>query len=225
LPELTEIFKGVYLLQEDGDRRLATRNAYTGFQLSGEKVVRIGGEQFRLWSPYRSKLAAAILKGMSEFPLRAGDRVLYLGAASGTTASYISDIVGPEGVVFCIEFAPRPLKELLRVSQVRTNMVPILADARHPSEYSHLVTEVNMVYQDVAQPNQAEIFCSNASSYLAEGGWGLLMVKSRSVDVSKPPEVVYDRERKLLTERGFSVVETLDLEPYDRDHTAMRIAT
>jgi len=211
----------VYLFRDDGKEKLATRNLTPGISLLNEKLVKAGGSEYRLWSPYRSKLAAAILRGMRSFSLKRGDSVLYLGAASGTTASYVSDIVGGEGVVFCVEFAPRPMKELLRLCELRANMIPILADARRPETYAHLVCEVDFLYQDVAQPDQSDIFCSNARGYLKAGGSGLLMVKSRSVDVARKPEEIFEEEVRGLEACGITVAERVVLDPFVKDHIAL----
>jgi fibrillarin-like pre-rRNA processing protein len=150
-----------------------------------------------------------------------GWNVLYLGAATGTTVSHVSDIVGKDGAVFCVEFAPRPMKELLRISAERPNMVPIMADARRPSTYAQFVPEVDAIYQDVAQPNQSEIFRDNARAFLAPGGTGILMVKSRSVDVSKDPREVFQGEIDRLKGWGFGIPETITLMPFDKDHIAI----
>ena len=48
-----------------------------------------------MWNPFRSKLAAAILGGVDKIHMKPGSKVLYLGAASGTTVSHVSDLVGP----------------------------------------------------------------------------------------------------------------------------------
>jgi len=214
-------FDGVYFLVEGDGERLATRNLTPGVSILGEKLVKWEGQEYRLWSPYRSKLSAAILNGLKRLPITEGSTVLYLGAASGTTASYVSDIVGERGTVFCVEFGPRPMKELLRVCELRSNMVPILADARRPDGYAHLVTEVDSAYQDVAQPNQAEIFCLNVRAYLRQAGSGILMVKSRSVDVARKPEDIFREEMDRLTQSGILIEETVLLHPFDKDHIAI----
>jgi len=214
-------FDGVYVHVEDDGERLATRNLTPGVPILGEKLVKWEGKEYRLWSPYRSKLSAAILNGLKRLPIAEGSTVLYLGAASGTTASYVSDIVGERGTVFCVEFAPRPMKELLRVCELRSNMVPLLADARRPESYAHLVTEVDSIYQDVAQPNQGEIFCLNVRAYLRRGGAGILMIKSRSVDVSRRPEDIFREEMDRLTGCGIRIEETVQLQPFDKDHIAI----
>ncbi len=220
---LPEDLEGVCLLEEGGRWYLATRNLVPGNQLMGERLLSLEGVEYRLWSPYRSKLSAAILNGLKSLALRRGTTVLYLGAAAGTTASYISDIVGLEGIVFCIEFAPRPMKELLRTCAARRNMVPVLADARRPEDYAHIVAEADFIYQDVAQPNQAEIFCSNARAYLRDEGSGLLMLKARSVDVAKRPSEIFKIELGRLRSDGIQVAETVCLEPFDKDHMAIGI--
>ncbi|KAI4990651.1 hypothetical protein ZWY2020_039014 [Hordeum vulgare] len=51
--------------------------------------------EYTVWNPFRSKLVAAMLGGVDNIWIAPRTRVLYLGAASGTTMSHVSDIVGP----------------------------------------------------------------------------------------------------------------------------------
>lgn len=214
------IFKGVFNVNlQDGSRRLATRNLAPSKNVYGERLAKCKGEEYRLWEPYRSKLAAAILKGLKTLPIRPGHKVLYLGAASGTTASHVSDIVGEVGHVYCVEFAPRSIRELVNnVCEFRMNMSPILADARLPLRYSALVEKADDVYCDIAQPEQAKILADNADLYLKKDGWIMLAVKARSIDVTKEPSEVYKREAETLKKRGFRISEVVYLEPYDKAH-------
>lgn len=53
-----------------------------------------------MWNPFRSKLAASIVGGIENIYMQPGSKVLYLGAASGTTVSHVADLVGP--VIFNI---------------------------------------------------------------------------------------------------------------------------
>ncbi len=210
---------------EDGSRRLATKNLASGRSVYGERLIRHMDVEYRLWDPFRSKLAASILKGLGTVPIRPNHKVLYLGAASGTTASHVSDIVGGHGHVYCVEFAPRAIRELINnVCAFRPNMSPILADARLPEQYSFLVEEVDDIYADLAQPNQAEIVADNAELFLKGGGWVMFAIKARSVDVTKKPSDVYEMEIKVLCRRGFNIVDVAHLEPYELDH-AMVVAT
>jgi len=218
-------FLGVYWATlEDGSRRLTTRNFAPGRKVYGERLVRFRGEEYRLWDPYRSKLAAAILKGLETVPIQPNHKVLYLGAASGTTASHVSDIVGEAGHVYCVEFAPRAIRELVNnVCAFRPNMSPILADARLPDRYSTLVEKADDIYCDIAQPEQARVLADNADLFLVDGGWMMLAVKAQSIDVTKEPSEIYKREIDTMKARGFHISEVVHLEPYDKAH-AMIVA-
>ena len=219
-------FPQVYIVNlDDGIERLATRNLAPGRTVYGEKLVRFEGVEYRLWDPYRSKLAAAILKGIKKVPIEPNHQVLYLGAASGTTASHVSDIVDEKGHVYCVEFAARALRELVNnVCPYRLNMTPILDDARFPEKYALFIRgKVDDIYCDIAQPEQAKILADNADLYLKKGGWIMLAVKAQSIDVTKEPSEVYRRELKVLESRGFAIEDVVHLEPYDKAH-AMIVA-
>jgi len=219
------LFPGIYeVFLKDGSKRLATQSLAPGRSVYGEKLIRYRGVEYRLWDPFRSKLAAAILKGLRAVPIQPGHKVLYLGAASGTTASHVSDIVGEEGYVYCVEFAPRTIRELMNnVCAFRGNMSPILADARLPERYSTLVGKVNDIYCDIAQPQQARVLADNADLFLADDGWIMLAIKAQSIDVTKEPSAVYKGEMATLRKRGFRIREAVHLEPYDKAH-AMIVA-
>jgi len=153
-------------------------------------------------------------------PVLPDHKVLYLGAASGTTPSHVSDIVGMKGHVFCVEFAQRSLRELVaNVVAHRLNMSPFLADARMPQKYVMFISgKVNDIYCDVAQPEQAKLLADNADVFLKDGGWVMLAVKAQSIDVTKAPSEIYRQEAKVLEKRGFRVEQVVDLEPYDKAH-------
>lgn len=226
-PRFQEIFLATL---EDGVQRLATRNLVPGRNVYGERMVRYEGNEYRLWDAFRSKLAAAVLKGIERIPIRSGHKVLYLGAASGTTASHVSDIVGEQGRVYCVEFASRSLRELVdNVAAFRLNMLPILEDARSPQRYEMFIEgKVDDIYCDVAQPEQAKLLADNAAIFLKEEGWVMLAVKAQSIDVTKEPSQVYRSEMHILEKRGFNVCEMVNLEPYDKAHvmiTAQKRAT
>ena len=212
-------FKNVYVVElEDGSVRLATLNLAPGRRVYGERLFRIGDKEYREWNAYRSKLAAAILKGISEMPLDNGHKVLYLGAATGTTVSHVSDIIGVKGKVYAVEFAPRVMRELVTVAEYRKNIIPILGDARFPQLYREILEEVDGLYSDVAQPEQAKLVADNAEYFLKDGGYMFLAIKARSVDVTLEPSEVYKREIETLKERGFEIVDVVHLEPFDKDH-------
>ena len=118
--------------------------------------------EYRVWNPFRSKLAAGILGGLDDIHISPGRKVLYLGAASGTSVSHVADVVGPEGAVYAVEFSHRSGRDLIGMARRRTNVVPIVEDARHPMKYRMLVPMVDVIFADVAQPDQARIVGLNA---------------------------------------------------------------
>ncbi len=207
-------YQGVY---NEGEN-LFTENLIPGTSVYGEALVRQGPREFRAWNPRRSKLAALLLRGFEGYPFQEGSRVLYLGAATGTTASHVSDLV-PKGVVYAVEISPKAFQKLLRLSEERPNLVPILADARNPESYRSLVGEVDVLYQDVAQRDQARIFLKNTPC-MSPSAMGILMLKARSVDVAAPPDKVFTQELRILRDGGMKLLSVKRLDPYQADHAA-----
>jgi len=189
--EVKKLSDGIFEVIKD-KKQLATKNLDPGRIVYGEKLIPVEGIEYRTWDPRRSKLGAMILKKFN-IPLKEDSKVLYLGAASGTTVSHVSDIVS-EGAVYAVEFAPRSMRDLIRLASRRKNIYPILADAGKPDSYSHLVEPVNLIFQDVAQPNQAEIAARNAARFLKKDGNILLSIKARSIDTAANPKEVFKAE-------------------------------
>ncbi|MHA1733323.1 MAG: fibrillarin-like rRNA/tRNA 2'-O-methyltransferase [Promethearchaeota archaeon] len=211
-------FQGVFTSGMGDSLKFFTKNLVPGEDALSEKLFQSKNGEVRGWNPHRSKMVAAIQKGLKKFPLGVDSTILYLGAANGTTVSHFSDIV-TGGKVYAVEFSPRSLRELVQNCQNRYNVYPILADATKPQEYRFFINQpVDIVYQDVAQPNQAEILASNARWYLRDGGYFFLAVKTRSIDTTKQPSLVVKKEVTVLEESGFAVEEITTLEPYSKDH-------
>jgi len=205
------IFPGLYKLGGS----FATLNADRGRSVYKEKLVKDGGKEYRLWDPHRSKLCAALKKGLKNFPFAPGSKTLYLGASTGTTISHLSDIVG-QGEIYAVEIAQQCMRPLITLSERRHNIIPIHGDARQPQEYADVGT-VDAVYQDVAQPDQDDILIKNARMFLKNGGIAMFCIKSQSIDVTQDPGVVFEKVVKKL-ESAFEILEKIKLEPYDRDH-------
>ncbi len=196
---------------------LLTRNLAKGVRVYNEDIVLKGGDEYRTWDPFRSKLAAAIIKGLPDDVIREGDSVLYLGTSTGTTPSHVSDIIGEKGLLVGVEFAPRVAREFVEnVARHRKNVIPFVADARDPSKYS--VATVDVVYCDIAQPDQTEIAVKNCQAMLKKGGRLLLVVKARSIDVIDDPRRVFKREEAKLAAAGFKVLQAIELSPFEKDH-------
>lgn len=200
--------------------RLYTLSAAPGTRVYGERIISAGGKEYREWDPHRSKLAAYLANGGRAFPFLPGSSVLYLGASSGTTPSHVSDIASM-GKVYCVEFAPRMFRQLVSNCRPRQNMIPILADATRPSEYSFMVSHADIVYQDVAQKGQADILADNMEAYGAEHG--MMAVKARSEDVAEDPAKIFRKAEERLEERGFRIVDARRLEPFEDSHEMIAV--
>ncbi|XP_064470794.1 rRNA 2'-O-methyltransferase fibrillarin-like [Ornithodoros turicata] len=216
--------EGVFIARGKEDA-LVTKNLVIGESVYGEKKVAVEEDgnkiEYRVWNPFRSKLAAAILGGVDKIHMPPGSKVLYLGAASGTTVSHVADIVGPEGLVYAVEFSHRSGRDLIGVAQKRTNIIPIIEDARHPHKYRMLVGMVDTIFADVAQPDQARIVAINAHSFLKNGGHFVISIKANCIDSTAEPEAVFAGEVEKLKSERLKPQEQITLEPYERDHAVV----
>jgi fibrillarin-like pre-rRNA processing protein len=196
--------------------KICTKNMIPGKKVYDEFLINSKDGELRTWDPRKSKPAAAIHKGLHHFPIKEGMKVLYLGIASGTTSSHFSDIVGKQGIIYGIEISERVLREILPLAKERENIVPILADARKPEDYSW-IEEVDLVYADIAIKDQSEVLIRNCKQFLKPDGFAMIAIKSRSIDVTKRPTEVYKNQRKIL-EEFFHVTDFTELNPFEKDH-------
>jgi len=208
----------LYKLSGFGSEKLITKNLVPGIKVNDEKLLTISNEEFRIWNPFHSKLAAMILKG-SSLSVMKDSTFLYLGAANGTTVSHVSDMV-ENGMVYAVEISPRSMKDLIRISIPRKNVVPILADAMNPGSYQNKVSDVDFLYQDIAQREQARIAIRNAELFLKTDGILVLIIKAKSIDSIKKTKEVFEMEIKKL-DGIFKVRQLFNLEPFHKDHMAV----
>ncbi|MDD9953195.1 MAG: fibrillarin-like rRNA/tRNA 2'-O-methyltransferase [Candidatus Woesearchaeota archaeon] len=196
-------------------KRILTKNITPGKRFFDEPYVKEGDVEYLEINPGQSKLIAAMVKGCKQFGIHEDSKILYLGASHGYTPSHVSSMIS-SGWLFCVEFAPVVTRDLVFLCEERKNMIPILADANKPDEYKDRITEVDVVFQDIAQRNQVEIFLKNLQ-FLKKGGFGLLALKARSVDVVKNPKVIFKEVRKEL-EKHVTLVDYRELAPFQKDH-------
>lgn len=219
-------FPGVYISRGKDDA-LCTKNSVPGESVYNEKRIGVEGKdgaekvEYRVWNPFRSKIAAGIVGGLDDIYMKPGCKVLYLGGASGTTVSHVSDLVGPEGAVYAVEFSKRVGRDLVNMAKKRTNVIPIIEDARHPQKYRMIVPMVDVIFADVAQPDQARILGMNAAMFVKNRGHFVISIKSSCIDSTLAPEIVYANEIEKLKEEKFRPVEQLTLEPYERDRKSV----
>lgn len=218
--------EGVFMAKGKSDA-LVTRNMVPGVSVYGEKRIESVNQEtnekveYRVWNPFRSKLGATIIGGVANMPIKPGAKVLYLGAANGTTVSHVSDMVGPEGSVYAVEFSHRSGRDLTDMAKRRQNIVPIVEDARTPQKYRMLVPMVDVIFSDVAQPDQARIVALNAGLFLKNNGYFIISIKASCVDSTAKPEAVFASEVDKLRAEKCKPKEQLTLEPYHRDHAVV----
>jgi len=190
---------------------------FEGVYKRGKQLFTYDGKRYRAWNPYRSKMAAAILKGLKEMPIKRGSNILYLGVATGTTASHLSDIV-QDGRIYGVEISFKAMKKFVELCKERKNLIPILADASKPDSYAAIVEEVDLIYQDISQKNQVEIFLKNMEEF--DVRQGIIMVKARSIDVATEPKKVFKNVRDSI-EKFYRVRHMINLSPYAKDHVSI----
>jgi len=212
---MKQIFSGIF----SHEGKLLTQNLVQGEKVYGERLVTQGSKEFREWIPWRSKLAAGIKNGLKEVPLHKGATVLYLGSAEGTTPSHVSDIIGSKGLLFGVDVSERVMRKFIQLCEQRENMVPILGNANTPTAYKEYIEghKIDLLFQDISQKNQAEIFNKNASAFLPKGKQGLIAIKAKSISQSKSPEKIFEKEIKEL-EKKFKIKQVVLLKPFEKDH-------
>ena len=191
------------------------RHFYTlspdGVSVDGERVVEERGKVYRRWEPMRSKLSASMHLKLQNFPFK-NSNVLYLGASTGTTVSHLSEI---SNLIWAVELSPISLSKLVSFAERRKNVVPILDDARYPERYEIFVEKPKIIYQDISQRDQVEIFIKNMLHYSPK--WGFLMLKTRTIDIREKPKEIMKKKAKLLGEY-FSIEEIINISKYQKDH-------
>ncbi|KAG0158611.1 hypothetical protein PDIDSM_6126 [Penicillium digitatum] len=235
---------GIFVARGGKEDMLVTKNLTPGTAVYGEKRISVEGpstedgtvtkNEFRVWNPFRSKVNAPFpgLKMHGIVPvfgrwcagwsddiyMKPGSKVLYIGAASGTSVSHVADIVGPTGNVYAVEFSHRSGRDLIGMATHRTNVIPIVEDARPPLRYRMLVPMVDVIFADVAQPDQARIVGLNAHMFLKAEGGVIVSIKANCIDSTAKPEVVFAKEVQKMREEKIKPKEQLTLEPFERDH-------
>ncbi|RLE38905.1 fibrillarin-like rRNA/tRNA 2'-O-methyltransferase [Candidatus Woesearchaeota archaeon] len=210
---MEQIFPGIF--KRKG--KLYTKSLLPGRTYFNEQIFKENNIEFRQFSPYNSKFAAAIKRGLKQTGIKEGSIVLYLGSSHGYTVSFFSDIVGEKGVLFAVDVAPRVMRDLIFIAEDRKNIAPILADASHPEEYKKRILQPDFLYQDVAQRNQIEIFIKNIE-LLKKKSFAMLALKAKSIDISRKTEQIFDQAKSQLKKENINIIQSFTLDPYQRDH-------
>lgn len=214
---------GIYTIDIPTESRvwLATENLVPGTTVYNEKLFTKDGKEYRTWDAYKSKFASCLQEKLSDIPQLENNRILYLGAATGTTVSHVSDIVGKKGKIIALEFSIKAARRLIQLANSRPNIIPLVADARKPDEYASSVGIVDFIFQDISQLNQSEIFIENAKPFLKKGGTGIFIVKAASIDSTRPVDEVTEEQVEALKKEGFEIINVIDISKYEKEHRAI----
>jgi len=196
--------------------QIVTLNLTPGKSHLGETRTIIGNKEYRLWDPKTSKLCSALMNGLNYPETVERPIILYLGASFGNTVSHLSDIY-PNGIIYAVESAIEPLRQLSLLSLRRKNVIPLHEDANYPENYMDAVPQADIIYMDVAQKNQVQILKKNMI-YAGENTIIMFCVKARSIDVTIPPKQVFLKVRDELKDE-LKIMHETRLEPYEKDHS------
>lgn len=211
-------FNNVFISGSQEKLKLYSKNLAIGKRVYGERLLNFKGTEYREWDPFRSKLAALLLENPISNFFSENLNCLYLGASSGTTVSHLSDIL-PSGIIFGVEFAERSIRQLIQNTSNRRNIVPILGDARFPVSFAkYIFTEIDLIYQDVAQPRQSEIAIANCNYYLKDDGILIIAIKSQSINSIKKSEYIYTQEKANFEKAGYKILESININKFAGNH-------
>ncbi len=214
-------FNNIFISGSQEKLKLYSKNLAVGTRVYGERLLNFNGLEYREWDPFRSKLAALLLKNPITNCLSENFKCLYLGASSGTTISHLSDIL-QSGIIYGVELSERSIRQLIQNTLNRKNIIPILGDARFPESYArYIFTKIDLIYQDVSQPRQSEIAIANCNYYLKDDGLLILAIKSQSIDSIQKSEYIYAQEKTILEKAGYMILESINIHKYAANHNIL----
>ncbi len=214
-------------------RSLWTRNAVRGVSVRGERRKTDSKIEWRAWAASKSKVAAALLRtsnNPSELLPETGSTCLYLGASYGSTVSHIHDHVcgsgnHHSGQVVAVEISPRAMRELSALATRRIGLVPVLGDARVPSQIAPFIRgKADWIHQDLSIADQAQTFVKMTQAFLRPGGTGLLSLKAASERASQGDDVSrFAKAEGIIKESNLELIERIDLTGLEEQHVVFHV--
>ena len=166
------------------------------------------------WNPYHSKLSAYLAAGGQNWPFGNNSKVLYLGSAEGNTISYLCEIC-KTNTITAVDISAIAMAELLVLAKNKENIIPCLNDAHFPERYRIQANNPEIIYQDIAQNDQVDIFIRNCKYFKPK--YAFLMLKTQSI-AGKNKDIFKDTEKKL--KNIFEKVETVNINKWAKGHSA-----
>ena len=174
------------------------------------------GNKWISWNAYHSKLSAYVLGKGENWPFKKDSKILYLGAAEGNTVGFLSKVC-KNGEIIAIDISATAVAELVNLAEKESNIIPFLGDAHFPEKYQVYARNHDILYQDIAQSDQVEIFIRNFKFFSPMCGY--LMIKSHSIRTGK--NIFEEVENTLKKE--FARLEIIDIKKWAKGHKAYYI--
>ena len=198
-------------------KKIATLNLSVGSKEKDEEIIKVDGNEYRIWKPHRSKLATAIINGMEIFPILKKSKVLYFDATVENTASYISDIVGNDGKIFVVVNSNKPSNFMQKMVDKRSN-VTMIHHTENLAQHKSINDKVDVIYMNVSDKNNLDIAILNSKAYLKDGGYLLLVVKTADILVNKYGVEPENNQRKKIR-MLFEMIQEINLADFFKDNT------
>ncbi|KAL1806043.1 rRNA 2'-O-methyltransferase fibrillarin 1-like isoform X1 [Daucus carota subsp. sativus] len=181
-------FEGVFKTKGK-DNMLCTKNLVPGEALYGEELMRVQNEgditevEYRVWNPFRSKLSAAIMYGVTNIWIKPGSRVLYLGNVCGLTVSNLSDLVGSDGMVYVVGY----IDDVVGMAGTRPNVVTIIEKFWNHGNYRMLVSTVDVIFAEYDRHLDEYVaetlfMVNNVRFYLRAGGHYMISTRANNLN-------------------------------------------
>ena len=167
-----------------------------------------------VWNPYHSKLSAYLMAGGKNWPFKKNSKILYLGSAEGNTISYLSEICLINNIT-AVEISAVAMAELLVLAKKKENIIPCLNDAHFPEKYRIQANNPEIIYQDIAQNDQVDIFIRNCNYFKPKCAF--LMLKTQSI--SGKNKTIFEYAKNKLSD-FFKNVETININKWAKGHCA-----
>jgi len=167
-----------------------------------------------VWNPYHSKLSAYLMAGGKNWPFKKNSKILYLGSAEGNTIRYLSEICLINNIT-AVEISAVAMAELLVLAKKKENIIPCLNDAHFPEKYRIQANNPEIIYQDIAQNDQVDIFIRNCNYFKPKCAF--LMLKTQSI--SGKNKTIFENTEKELN-KIFKNVEIININKWAKGHSA-----
>lgn len=187
-------------------------NNQTIFWLSGErgykKIATLNSSrknEYRIWKPYRSKLAAAILSGMEIFPILKKSKILYFDTFMENTINHISDIIGEDGKIF----VPKNNETSNFLEKIKSNgtNISLINDINKST-----IDNVDVLYVDALNQNYLD-FVLNSKIHLKNGGYLMLTIETEDIFENRNSnEQQKDGYKKIKS--LFRIIQEINLIPF-----------